>query len=58
MTIRRIGQGRENAKTFLRQNVDMAAKIEATIRQKLRPDRRKDPRGRSRETGRRGPATE
>jgi recombination protein RecA len=29
----RIGQGRENAKTFLRSNPDMAAKIEAAIRQ-------------------------
>ena len=28
----RIGQGRENAKTFLRQNVDMANAIEAAIR--------------------------
>src|SRR4051812_4902141 len=28
----RIGQGRENAKTFLRQNPDMAAAIEAAIR--------------------------
>ncbi|UZF95194.1 recombinase RecA [Bosea sp. NBC_00550] len=29
----RLGQGRENAKTFLKANPDMAAKIEATIRQ-------------------------
>ncbi len=29
----RRGQGRENAKTFLKNNPDMAAKIEATIRQ-------------------------
>ena len=29
----RIGQGRENAKTFLKQNPEMAAKIEASIRQ-------------------------
>ena len=29
----RVGQGRENAKTFLKQNPDMAAKIEAAIRQ-------------------------
>ncbi|RAI40264.1 recombinase RecA [Rhodoplanes roseus] len=29
----RIGQGRENAKSFLRNNPDMAAKIEAAIRQ-------------------------
>jgi recombination protein RecA len=29
----RIGQGRENAKVFLKQNPDMAAKIEQLIRQ-------------------------
>ncbi len=29
----RLGQGRENAKTFLKNNPDLAAKIEATIRQ-------------------------
>ena len=29
----RIGQGRENAKTFLKNNPDMAAKIEAAVRQ-------------------------
>ncbi len=29
----RLGQGRENAKSFLKSNPDMAAKIEATIRQ-------------------------
>lgn len=29
----RLGQGRENAKAFLKANPDMAAKIEATIRQ-------------------------
>jgi len=29
----RIGQGRENAKTFLRTNPDIAARIEAAIRQ-------------------------
>ena len=29
----RIGQGRENAKTFLKQNPELAAKIEAAIRQ-------------------------
>jgi recombination protein RecA len=29
----RIGQGRENAKTFLKQNPDMAARIETAIRQ-------------------------
>jgi recombination protein RecA len=29
----RIGQGRENAKQFLKDNPDMAAKIEAQVRQ-------------------------
>jgi recombination protein RecA len=29
----RLGQGRENAKTFLRQNVEVAGRIEAAIRQ-------------------------
>jgi recombination protein RecA len=29
----RIGQGRENAKTFLKENADIATKIEAAIRQ-------------------------
>jgi recombination protein RecA len=29
----RIGQGRENAKTFLKQNPDMATSIEAAIRE-------------------------
>jgi len=29
----RLGQGRENAKTFLRQNPDVSGRIEATIRQ-------------------------
>ncbi len=29
----RLGQGRENAKTFLKQNPDLAGRIEATIRQ-------------------------
>jgi recombination protein RecA len=28
----RIGQGRENAKTYLREHADAAAEIEATIR--------------------------
>jgi recombination protein RecA len=28
----RIGQGRENAKTFLKENPDMLAKLEASIR--------------------------
>ena len=36
----RIGQGRENAKTFLKDNPDIAAKIEAAVRGELRPDRR------------------
>ena len=40
----RIGQGRENAKTFLKANPDIAAKIEAAIRAERRPDRREDPR--------------
>jgi recombination protein RecA len=29
----RIGQGRENAKTFLKTNPDVAARIEAAVRQ-------------------------
>jgi recombination protein RecA len=29
----RIGQGRENAKQFLKENPDLAAKIEAAVRQ-------------------------
>jgi recombination protein RecA len=29
----RIGQGRENAKQFLKENPDIAAKIEAAVRQ-------------------------
>ncbi len=33
----RIGQGRENAKTFLKENPDMAAKIEAQVRQNAGP---------------------
>ena len=40
----RIGQGRENAKTFLKANPDIAAKIEAAIRAERRPDRREDSR--------------
>ncbi|HEU0119741.1 MAG TPA: recombinase RecA [Bryobacteraceae bacterium] len=31
----RIGQGRENAKTFLKENTDMAAKVDADLRAKL-----------------------
>jgi len=30
----RIGQGRENAKTFLRENADMADRLERAIRQR------------------------
>ena len=48
----RIGQGRENAKTFLKNNPDIAAKIEAAIRAECRPDRREDP-GRREGRGRR-----
>ena len=33
----RIGQGRENAKTFLKENPDIAAKIEAAVRQNAGP---------------------
>jgi recombination protein RecA len=33
----RIGQGRENAKAFLKENPDMAAKIEAAVRQNAGP---------------------
>ena len=39
MTAQRIGQGREAAKTFLAQNPDIAAKIEAAIRAECRADR-------------------
>ena len=42
----RIGQGRENAKRFLKDNPDIAAKIEAAIRQNCRPHRRQDSRRR------------
>ena len=49
----RIGQGRENAKTFLKANPDIAAKIEAAVRRERRPDRREDP-GRREGRGRRG----
>ncbi|HZZ15954.1 MAG TPA: hypothetical protein VFE08_08330, partial [Candidatus Sulfotelmatobacter sp.] len=31
----RIGQGRENAKAFLKENKDIAAKIEAEVRKSL-----------------------
>ena len=53
----RIGQGRENAKTFLKANPDIAAKIESAIRAERRPDRREDsrrPRGGRRRGRRRG----
>jgi recombination protein RecA len=30
----RLGQGRENAKDFLRQNLDIAGEIEAAVRQR------------------------
>ena len=33
----RIGQGRENAKQFLKDNKDIAAKLEAEVRKSLRP---------------------
>jgi recombination protein RecA len=33
----RIGQGRENAKQFLKENTDMAARIEAAVRQNSGP---------------------
>jgi recombination protein RecA len=35
----RIGQGRENAKTFLKENKDVAARIEAAVRKALGLDR-------------------
>ena len=38
----RIGQGRENAKTFLKDNPDIAAKIEAAVRGNSGADRRED----------------
>ncbi len=34
----RIGQGRENAKQFLKDHPDAAAKLEAAIREKIKPD--------------------
>ena len=40
----RLGQGRENAKQFLKDNPDIADKIEAAIRAERRPDRGEDPR--------------
>ena len=54
----RIGQGRENAKTFLKANPDVAAKIEAAGPPELRRDRRdhhgRAGEGRGRRRGRRG----
>ncbi len=50
----RIGQGRENAKQFLKDNPDVAAKIEAQVRQNCRHRRRGDHGGREREGRRRG----
>ncbi len=32
LRLQRIGQGRENAKAFLKNNPDIAAKIEAAVR--------------------------
>ena len=49
----RIGQGRENAKTFLKANPDIAAKIEAQVRQNSGIDRRGDHGGRGRQGRRR-----
>ena len=49
----RIGQGRENAKTFLKTNPDIADKIEAAIRAEFRHHRREDSRRRQREGRRR-----
>ena len=49
----RIGQGRENAKTFLKENPDIAAKIEAAIRGNSGVIAEKIDRGRGRR-GRRG----
>ena len=51
----RIGQGRENAKAFLKDNPDIAAKIEAAIRQNSGLIAEKNPRWRrERGRGRRG----
>jgi recombination protein RecA len=38
----RLGQGRENAKDFLRENPDMAAEIEAGIRADVESDQDTD----------------
>ncbi len=48
----RLGQGRENAKTFLKANPEMAARIESRDPRELRPDRRPHSRQR-RSAGRR-----
>ena len=50
----RIGQGRENAKQFLKDNPDIAAKIEAQVRANSGVDRRSDPGGRAGRGRRRG----
>ena len=42
----RLGQGRENSKAFLRQNPEMAARIESRHPPERRPDRRPHPRQR------------
>ena len=39
----RIGQGRENAKQYLKEHPQVAEKIERAIRQNARPDRRANP---------------
>ena len=44
----RIGQGRENAKTFLKNNPDMAGQDRGRDPPERRPDRREDPRRRAR----------
>ncbi len=49
----RLGQGRENAKTFLKQNPEMASKIEAAIRQNAGLIAEQDPRALPKTRGRR-----
>lgn len=34
----RIGQGRENAKQFLREHPEMAARVEQLIKEKINPE--------------------
>ena len=48
----RIGQGRENAKTYLKEHPDMAGEHRARHPPECRPDRRPDPRGQRRWRGR------